>query len=293
MLVPERARKCVLFVGAKPAGKFVPRATAFAVRIHDHQHLFHYLVTAEHVVSALLRKDHDIWVRANSKSGPPDEVKIGLQDWSFHPDAAYSGADVAVAPLSFDGNTDLDPVPIVGPDSVAATHDVITKTGIGVGDEAVITGLFLSHHGQQKNVPITRIGNIAMLDGEPVTTKYCGDLNAYLIEARSIGGLSGSPVFAHLPAIRTIDGKTTLPYTQASIFQLYLLGLVHGHFDIQNLNSDAVLEDGERAISGIHSGIGVVIPVEKIIETVMQPKLAKMRLKIVEDERQKTEPLLP
>jgi hypothetical protein len=178
------------------------------VSIIENQYVWRYLVTAEHVVAKLLTKKHEIWIRANSKNGPPQEEEIRRSDWWYHPDSARTATDVAVLPVGIDDESDLDAVPIFGTTSVAATRDVMGKVRIGVGDEVVVTGLFRSHHGQQRNVPITRIGNIAMLDTEPIKTAYCGYIDAYLIEARSIGGLSGSPAFVHLPAIRTIDGKT-------------------------------------------------------------------------------------
>jgi hypothetical protein len=56
VLVPERARQCVLFVGIKTDGAFLPRATAFAVEIEEHQYRWIYLVAAEHVISGLLTR---------------------------------------------------------------------------------------------------------------------------------------------------------------------------------------------------------------------------------------------
>jgi hypothetical protein len=270
-----------LFVGIKTDGIFLPRATGFVVEIEEHQHRWIYAVTAEHVISGLLTNQHDVWLRINTKSGTPVEVKCEPSDWWFHPDNESAATDVAVAPLDIDQDIDLNPIPVFGPRSVAATSEAIGNIRIGVGDEVAITGLFRSHHGKNKNVPITRIGNLAMMNEERVKTKYCGYVEAYLVEARSIGGLSGSPVFVHLPAIRTIDGKTAI-HREQKVFQLYLLGLMHGHFDIDNLNADVVLEDEKDSTSGIHSGIGVVIPVEKITETIMQQDLVKIRKEIVD-----------
>jgi hypothetical protein len=54
---------------------------------------------------------------------------------------------------------------------------------IGLGDEVFVVGLFRSHYGLQRNIPIIRVGNISMLKGEPVFTDYCGYTDAYLIEA--------------------------------------------------------------------------------------------------------------
>ena len=58
---------------------------------------------------------------------------------------------------------------------------------------------------------------------------------------------------------------------------------MHGHFDVEDLNLDVALDDAQNASSGIHSGIGVVIPVDKIIDTVMQPKLVTARLEALKE----------
>jgi hypothetical protein len=50
------------------------------------------------------------------------------------------------------------------------------------------------HTGDLKNVPIVRVGNLASYPSEQIQTRAFGRMEAYLIEARSIGGLSGSPV---------------------------------------------------------------------------------------------------
>jgi hypothetical protein len=100
-----------------------------------------------------------------------------------------------------------------------------------------------------------------------------------LVEARSISGLSGSPVFIHVPVFEPRGGTVT---------QFFLLGLMHGHFDIQNLNEDTVVDTEAETTKGINTGIGVVIPVEKILETIDQPKLAEMRKEIIKEHRKKS-----
>ena len=67
--ISEAALKSVIFIGIRKDGIFQPRATAFFLRYREDQHQFDHLVTAEHVVSGLLTKGHDIWLRANLKSG--------------------------------------------------------------------------------------------------------------------------------------------------------------------------------------------------------------------------------
>ena len=77
------------------------------------------------------------------------------------------------------------------------TEKVIKENEIEVGEEVFVTGLFSHHHGQSKNIPIVRVGNISAMPEEKIQTKE-HLMDAYLIEARSIGGLSGSPVFVIL-----------------------------------------------------------------------------------------------
>jgi hypothetical protein len=62
---------------------------------------------------------------------------------------------------------------------------------------------------------------------------------------------------------------------------------MHGHFDIKNLNEDVVVEHLGDVTRGINTGIGVVIPVEKILETIDQPELAEQRKKLADDNRKR------
>jgi hypothetical protein len=126
-------------------------------------------------------------------------------------------------------------------------------------------------------------GNLAGMPEELLRTKY-GDMSAYLVEMRSIGGLSGSPVFLNksqepLPPGFMPDLRFQRDPEQVVWSQLPLLGLVHGHFDVQNLNEDSVVDD-DATRGAINAGIGVVIPVQKIVETLYQPELVAERKKI-------------
>jgi hypothetical protein len=93
-------------------------------------------------------------------------------------------------------------------------------------------------------------------------------MDVYLVESRSIGGLSGSPVFVD---IRT--AKTTRPPTYGSMAGAYdpsspgrfkLFGLVHGHFG-DDILPDATADDGKEKVH-INMGIAMVVPAEKIQE---------------------------
>jgi predicted transcriptional regulator len=50
------------------------------------------------------------------------------------------------------------------------------------------------------------------------------------------------------------------------------LGIIHGHFDVRN--EDVIADDIAEGLGAINTG--VVVPVEKIMETICQPELSKM-----------------
>jgi hypothetical protein len=287
----SRILKSVAFIGIKKDGRFQPRATAFFVRYEEDQQKFDHLVTAEHVISGLLTQGHDIWLRMNLTNGDGAEVRLDdPRAFRFHPNNEKEPTDVAVCPFDPNGFEDEKTGEKIAVDSVALILEEgvrgflptaeFAKESIGLGSEIAIVGLFRSHYGKSRNIPIVRVGNISATLGEPVYTRYAGYISAYLIEARSIAGLSGSPVFS-LPDSAGVLAKGLGGGIGKMGQQAALLGLMHGHFDVPNLNEDVVAD--ERApMQSVHTGIGIVIPVSKILETIRHPELIAMRKAAVE-----------
>lgn len=118
--------------------------------------------------------------------------------------------------------------------------------------------MFRHYHGLRKNIPVVRVGNLATLAEEQVETQRFGLIAAYLLEARSIGGISGSPVFINQGTTRSVGGRLQLSNRPA----ICLLGLIHGHFDTDSANADA--NDPESSNSYVNTGIAIVTPFEKI-----------------------------
>jgi hypothetical protein len=162
---------------------------------------------------------------------------------------------------------------------------VLDSNKIGPGEEVAIFGLFRSHYGVDHNVPIVRVGHIASIQDEMVHTEYCGYMEAYLVEAMSIAGLSGSPVYLMRAPILEIPNGVDPKQIRAQRYML--LGLMHGHYDIKNLNEDVVSDDIGSS-KGIHTGLGVVVPVEKILETIEHPDFKMMRANVIDDYRKKS-----
>lgn len=268
MQVPEEARKCVVFIGFRNAdGMYEVRGTAFFVSraVEGLNRSFGYVITAKHVIDKIRDKSiYKVSLRLNFKDGNARWVETDISDWYFHP----SDSEVDVALLRWSFPTDCDHHYL--PTDTFATESFVKNLEISNGDEVCITGLFARHYGTKKNIPIVRIGNIAAMPEERIETSI-GLIDAYLIEARSIGGLSGSPVLVNLGLHRYLKGQF-VQALEGPIF--FLLGLVHGHWDALPSEMDMITEDAVSA-EKVNMGIAIVVPATKILEVINQPMVRK------------------
>jgi hypothetical protein len=249
------------FLGVKNEnGEIAPRASAFYAVVpfrHNRTQGRGYLVTARHnVVKAAGRT---LYVSINSGAVGGDRVAawlpIEVDRWFDHP---------------FDGNADVAVADWRPPDSFQVSYRGILTDNFIDGPpeqngpifpivEGMVTatvGLFSYHSGQRRHTPIVRIGNLSAKPSDRVRTGF-GDAEAYLIEARSVGGLSGSPVFIRE---EVFGGAQRHP----------LLGLIQGHFDWKD-------EQFAETWQPIHTGIAVVTPSNKIIDVLRQADCAATR----------------
>ena len=216
-----------------------------------------YAVTAKHVIDAIRENTlaDTVYLTYNGENGK-EETAIPLSEWHFHPGDSTENVDVAIARFEYKTPE------IVGPRFANPRHvkcwmteslinvSAAKNSGIGLGQEVSLAGLFVHHQGSTRNIPIVRSGSIAAMPGEKVSTQI-GPITAYLLEVRSIGGLSRSPVFTE------------------SSGNLLLIGLVHGHFDQRTGDLDACETDGDSPIQPerINAGIAIVVPADRIRET--------------------------
>jgi hypothetical protein len=229
-----------------------------------------YFITAKHVATDL--EGRQAYFLVNAKGGGVTGITgvIG-EHWFLHPTDAT--ADVAAIQIKFDEEADMS--------AIALEHfglpERLDRLHIGIGDETIISGLFTAVPGTTRNIPIVRHGNIAMMPGEQILTDL-GFADVFLVEARSIGGLSGSPVFVrHTLSVRVTkqkDDSDDLFFGNGP--GITLLGLMHGHWDIKEseMNKPSIIHDRQR---GVNMGIGIVVPAIKIYETLYAPNLIAMR----------------
>jgi hypothetical protein len=233
------------------------KGSAFVVLVpHDANTGCLHIVTAKHVATAL--QSGEAMIAMNGKDGLPLWVKNATEvPWFFHPDESI---DVAVLPMASARLHDYDYQEIST--SMFATPQRIADYGIGVGDEIVCLGLFSPFVGRSRFTPIARSGIISMMpDGELPHPGFI-KMEAYLVESRSMGGMSGSPIFVRNtihPQAANSEGKT-VQFSVSSDF--HLLGLLSGHW---------------AAAGNVNMGLSLVVPASKILETLFHPHLIAIR----------------
>jgi Trypsin-like peptidase domain len=299
MEIPPEVMKCVVFIGYRlfdGTEKFAGSGFLLHRSLENMQGGFNYVVTAGHVVEGIRKKGLDkVLLRVNQKSGTAVWIETSINDWNFHPDEEPPSGlteqqiadrkdafDLCVLQLTLHEEYDHFPFPLAS----AVTPDVVLSEEIGVGNEVCLTGLFHPHHGQRNNIPIVRVGNIAAMLGEKVKTRL-GLMDAYLIEARSIGGLSGSPVFLSFGHRRSVGGFAISP---KQFLRFYILGVMHGHFDLaeDDLTDDFISVEDAANKKSVNMGIAIVVPIEKVLETIRQPKISKEEDEVEKQQREKT-----
>jgi hypothetical protein len=264
LYVPREVLDTTVFIGREgPNGKTIG-GTGFLVSVplpgvpDGHSS---YLVTAGHCVAGRT----GLFMRVNSPTGD-GTVDVLLPDgdeWWRHP-LELRTVDLAVLPIPDPWALDVAgyrwvPLSMFVQDEDFLTDDAIDH-GLGIGDDVVSIGLFTVHQGSDRNAPVVRRGTIAMIPDELVwANDDMGFMDLYLIELRSIGGMSGSPVFA---AHRSLIGAHGV---------LSFLGVGLGHY----LTPARLGDDDET--DAINLGIGMVAPARELLEVLNQEALAGER----------------
>lgn len=239
--------------------------TAFLVQVPvDETSGVLHIVTARHVADAV---GPNCVIGMNGKDGLPLFAKSQDSGWFYHP--TDDSVDAAVLPFASSRILDYDISPI--PVEIFATDQRMAEYDLGLGDEVFTVGLFTRYFGRSRLIPIVRTGNIAMMPKDKVPLTNFGLADVYLVEGRSIGGLSGSPVFCRetvqMPAMDQKGRKRAI----AGVGRIHMLGLVHGHWDLPREFADA------EQTEAVNMGISIVIPANKILEILLCPDLVEAR----------------
>jgi len=302
----DRARKCVVYIGLlTESGNFVPYGTGFLMSIFHEEIQFDYVITCHHIIQMF--DDDNTWIRVNLNTGDCEVMAVPKNLW-------FNDIKNDISVFSRHFGRDKYSVTRIIDKNINTLLDRIKadqEPPIAIGWRIFLVGLLTSHYGNVHNTPILRMGHIAALpdEQEPIDTDT-GFVKAYLIETRSIGGLSGSPVF-HFDAWCGYDMQYPIP---GGLLEACFLGMMRGRFNTKDPNdvvrseiqSDKELKEiidqltpelkkaflglmGKRfLVDDINTGIGIVIPADVIVEFINQPAFVAQREETVKELKKKT-----
>lgn len=242
------------------------------------------IVTARHVLDQVPTGSKvRVWVNLASGLWPIDYER---DDWETHEDPTVDLALLLKAINVGKGRLDLDHVCLSREGWVSELQLNHPEHPIGIGDRVYFPGLFAHHFGKERLQPIIRQGTVAAMNLEPVITEIGGkavEIDAYLVEVHSIGGLSGSPVIMRF-GFDHLNPEAPSPHdaTKWPIFSDALFGVVHGHYDL------TVPPEGGNRFERLNTGICMVVPIKYVAELLVQPKVVAMKEEL---EKESSQPL--
>lgn len=281
MLMSKVMTESVCFVCCyNKRGELVPVGTGFFVGVqpvgNESNSYMGIVVTALHVINGIQdvrRSDNRVFLRVNTQDGGFDHVEIPADEW-IKPDPTHPGGivDAAVCHFPCDNVQKFD-FKFLGVEYFSQ-REVLAGEDIGIGNDVFLAGLFIKHTATKRNEPIVRSGTIAAMP-ETISSKS-GPQHAYLVESRSIGGLSGSPVFVEAGLTRH-DDAGNLQMRRGGRAS-YLLGVISGHWE-----AEAEVKEIGEAIRHeyVNIGIAIVTPADKVMPLINE--CVNRKLKIAAD----------
>jgi hypothetical protein len=292
--INDDLRKCVVFFGFEDnrsgKGGIDCVGTGFLVAYEE----VGFLVTAKHLAHGL--GNRPFLLRLNRKDGTSENILADQVRWYEHPDPAV---DVAVMHISVGGGPGSAYEVLYCPQDMMATDALVAHPQlglVGVGDLTYTIGLFRLMSGERRNLPVVHLGSVAMMPKDekiPVrdwrNPSKTLNVEGYLLETQAMQGLSGSPTFIRpttsvslLPNNVMIDPRHTVAEDFSGAVpmrKLFLLGLWSGSWDAP---PDEVLSVQAGKQNRVPVGMGVVVPAQKIIETLEQQEVKDLRKQIKE-----------
>jgi hypothetical protein len=225
---------------------------------------FLYFVTNRHVIEG-----GNTTVRVNKADGSIVAGDTNEIDWILAPNDDLAIYQIGVPDITA---FRLKSIPM----SMFITPEVITQFDIGPGDETIMVGRFVNAEGRKKNIPTARFGNVAQIANEPLRHRAgfkTIEQESFLVEARSIPGYSGSPVFVHIPPMSVRPKSTSVSMESLG---MWLLGVDWAHI---NDHMPAVNEQNEEMPFKVRANSGMmgVVPAWKLADLINMPALKEKR----------------
>lgn len=239
-----------------------------------------YAVTNRHVIE----EEHSPVIRLNTKDGRMDVLEYEEADWIPHPE----GDDVSVCPITFPLEAYKN---TVFNWNLVALHERQVSAETHIGAEVFMVGRFVNQEGKQQNTPAVRFGNIAMIPEGKIELEDGREEELILVEMRSHGGYSGSPVFLAMPE-RPYEPQSRNPFPAPIPYShIFLLGVDCGHITdsqtvmVSNAEPDKQDEPHPEGLYVVtNTNMSAVVPVWRLGKLLEDHEDLKMQRK-TEDER--------
>jgi hypothetical protein len=224
---------------------------------------FFHIVTNKHVIengNTIVR--FNLQDAGHDQDSGHDSFDYPKSQWEKSPNA-----DVAVCLLPNLDRSRLN-VAFISPSLFLTTQEIAGRD-IGMGSEVFFIGRFINAEGKDKNRPSLRFGTLAQTD-----TQIIDGGETFLVEARSIPGFSGSPVFAYPP--RSGVPRPVLSMGSPGQMGPWLLGIDCGHI----YDYLAAVDDRGQALPfkvRSNSGMMTVVPVWWLDKLINGEKMKRAR----------------
>ena len=165
-------------------------------------------------------------------------------------------------------------------DSVITTEEPL-RSETEAGDTVYIVGLFHLVHGAKRNLPVTYSGNVVLMPRDERIPVGDHDVEGYLVQANPISGCSGAPVWAaRLMKVEPPLSEGSEPVFFFAHGKIFLLGIWSSSWKVKG--SEIVTmpvndDDDDKKGTLAPLGMGVVVPVSKLIEIFRETDVAKER----------------
>jgi hypothetical protein len=301
MQVDDQILNRTVFLVQPSSYGFTADGTGFLMDVECEGMSFLYVVTCRHVVRPtvsvrdLAPNTEPIWIRINREGDkPPKTIETKRSDWLYPTNRRI---DVCVYPFDLAKHNPDNDLEVVHLSSSPEHHLIFREEqqrrwGLTLGDEVFMPSCFVGRVGDRKNIPVLRIGSIAAKPDEPIAG-VSHQNPAYLIETRSLGGVSGSPVFLHLePDHRRQTPKLIKsPDEKHSNAPYCLIGMMQGFHSGQYADDFIADGDVEKIVPAdvdFNAGIGVAVPINQIMDLIDRSDLVEARMGTVEAKRKQT-----
>ena len=268
-VIKRMAIGSVFFVMKSLTGEDEPEEAIGNHVDNAHEYFTAYAVTACHVIQEFAA-NAPIYIRINKRDGTSYDHPTDPDDW-----IKDVPNDIAIFEL-IDGNIPLSKIDIALRAlafQTLASDNYMDSIPVRAGYEVFFLGLFAGHPGKGRAQPIIRFGNISLMRHDKIDAYLSHadalmgritEIDAYLVEARSWGGQSGSPVLFYHPPLKADIEPLWIR------FQLpIVLGVTHGQYE-----RESQLIGNTPLVS---AGIAMVIPAIRIRELIMSKDLQDKR----------------